>query len=358
MEIAISQATQLTLTVVAPSKAAIQKDSQSMRSTLTLLITLAFGLSTFLQTTNSHSADVRGLPSGALPPSVKGTFAYIDPSLSKLFEVDASGKVIWDYEIPKLGGDLAAGADIEWIASTNSFLFVVPGSGVYEVRKKDKNLIWSCKTPFISHDADRLPNGDTIFINAWDSDDAPIVTLVDSNCREKRTLFAKDLGLDPQKRRPASGESYSNTHINAIQVMSDDAWLISLRNYGQFILLSPDSKAIKKWGKTKKGHDPNLNQDGSIYFAQHGKEQALIHIRPNGSREVIFSPEEKKWTPLRTVQPIDNKYFLMTGSEVMGVVDTSGTVLWSLTIHGFQAQKGGRGNASFLYKAVFIPSKD
>lgn len=322
-----------------------------------LFITLCFVSQLFQLPRVAFAEELRGAASGNLPVGIDGTFAYIDPSISKLIEIDSTGRVVWDWVIPPLGGNLYSGADVEWLPTKESFLFVVPGSGVYEVSKRNKAITWQCKTEFISHDADRLPNGDTIFVNGWDSDDAPIVTLVDSNCTEKKKLYAKDLKLKTDDQRLASSEKYSNTHINAVQVLPDDTWLISLRNFNQFILLSSDFKVLKGWRKTRRGHDPLLTEDGSIFFAQHGKGQALLHIKPDRSREVIFTSTAPEWTPLRTIQLLRKEYFLITGSQSIGIVDKSGQLVWAIKLHGFQPQKGVRERGSpFIYKAVFIPS--
>ena len=301
------------------------------------------------------AADMRGVQSGTLPDGIKGTFAYIDPAASKLIEVDSTGKVLWDWDIPRLGGYLFEGADVEWIASSGSFLFVIPGSGVYEVSKRDRRLTWSCKTKFISHDADRLPNGDTIFVNAWDADDDPIVTVVDSACVEKKKLYAKQLGLNPEKRRNVSGESYSNTHINAIQVIDDGSWLLSLRNYNQIILFSTEKGVLKKWGKATRVHDPLWVGDGTLLHAKRNQNE-LVLIGADKSRRSLFASQDGDWAPLRTIQLIDKKYLLITGSQSVGIVDYDGKIHWSLKLAGFQPQRSRQPGAPFLYKAVFIPS--
>ena len=96
--------------------------------------------------------------------------AYINPSKGAIYEINQEGKITWSYAIPQKvigSGKLRKGADIEWIKETDRFLFVVPGAGIFEVNRK-KEIVWSYKTKFVSHDADRLQNGNTIFVNAWD----------------------------------------------------------------------------------------------------------------------------------------------------------------------------------------------
>ena len=47
----------------------------------------------------------------------------------------------------------------------NNILFVLPGNGVYEINR-NKEIVWFYKTTKVSHDADRLPNGNTLITTA------------------------------------------------------------------------------------------------------------------------------------------------------------------------------------------------
>ena len=102
----------------------------------------------------------------------EGRISYIDPIEGIIYEVDLNGFVTWKYKIPskiKNRGKLRSGADIEWLKESDNFLFVVPLGGIYEVNRR-KEIVWSYETKLVSHDADRLPNGNTIFVNAWDKE--------------------------------------------------------------------------------------------------------------------------------------------------------------------------------------------
>jgi len=91
-----------------------------------------------------------------------------DPSFPVIVEVDMTGKVVWSYNINiDLGTRNDAATDVEWIPATDTILFTRP-SGVYEVNR-NKEIVWSHQAP-ASHDADRLPNGNTLFAWGWGSD--------------------------------------------------------------------------------------------------------------------------------------------------------------------------------------------
>ena len=150
-----------------------------------------------------------------------GKVVFVDPQLSKLIELDLTGKVTWEYSIPfAWRGKLTAATDVEWLPASDNFLLAIPESGVFEINRQSQ-VVWQYKTKFISHDADRLPNGNTVFVNGWDADTDPIVTEVDSSGKVIFQLFAQQLGLDLSERRTNPAEPHSNTHTNAVHWIAE-----------------------------------------------------------------------------------------------------------------------------------------
>ncbi|MBC8182129.1 hypothetical protein H8E88_13520 [candidate division KSB1 bacterium] len=80
-----------------------------------------------------------------------------------IVELNMLGETIWEYKIPdNLKQFNQPGMDVELLANGN-ILFVLPRNGVYEI-DRDGNTIWSHLDDKISHDADRLANGNTIYV--------------------------------------------------------------------------------------------------------------------------------------------------------------------------------------------------
>ena len=133
------------------------------------LIFILFSLFSSFVYAKEKVGEVWALPDAAIP---EGRISYIDPKEGSIYEIDLNGFVTWKYKIPskiKNRRTLRKGADIEWLKESDSFLFVVPQVGIYEVNRQ-KEIVWSYETKLVSHDADRLPNGNTIFVQAWDKE--------------------------------------------------------------------------------------------------------------------------------------------------------------------------------------------
>src|SRR5690606_37450873 len=81
-------------------------------------------------------------------------------------EVDATGRVVWSYDVPaSLGRD--GGMDVEWVPAADTILFT-RRDGAYEVDRRGR-IVWRHEAPS-SHDADRLPNGNTLVVWGWGDD--------------------------------------------------------------------------------------------------------------------------------------------------------------------------------------------
>lgn len=307
----------------------------------------------------SIAGEIVGRVSGDFPLGLRGTIAYVDPQSAKVIEVDQRGetKTVWTIPISyQQGGSLFSGADIDWIASSQTYLVTIPRAAVIESTKAGE-IVWSHKSKYISHDADRLANGNTIFTNAWDGDRDPIVTEVSHAGFVVREIFAADLGLSKEDWKPSIGEAYSNTHANAVQVEANQDTIVSLRNYNMFVVLR-DGKVIERFTNIRLVHDPVATEYG-YFYARHGQTQWIgWQSRAGGERKKLFETEgSTRWAPLRSVQPLlNNKYILITGSTAIGILDSLGNLVWSLDLDGFTQQKNGRtAGAPFLFKAVFIP---
>lgn len=95
-------------------------------------------------------------------------FALAHPKNPRIVEVDMQGKVVWQYVLPEnLKQYTNPGFDVELLPD-NNILFVLPLKGVYEINRKG-NIVWSYLDKKVSHDADRLPNGNTLVV--WGGDD-------------------------------------------------------------------------------------------------------------------------------------------------------------------------------------------
>lgn len=128
---------------------------------------------------NTHVASVSAtptlMPRGTVDPDLQidvyetdlvwaGTTLLTEnhnPERRRIIEVNMLGEIIWEYVVPERGF-----TDAE-LLSNNNILYTVGGKGVYEIDRNGK-IVWSYLTSRVDHDADRLPNGNTIFVCADD----------------------------------------------------------------------------------------------------------------------------------------------------------------------------------------------
>lgn len=79
----------------------------------------------------------------------------------RIVGLNMKGESIREYALPSdLRRYTNPGFDVE-LLSNNTVLFVFPGKGIYEINRKGM-VIWSHLDKKVSHDADRLPNGNTL----------------------------------------------------------------------------------------------------------------------------------------------------------------------------------------------------
>ena len=80
----------------------------------------------------------------------------------RIIEVNMLGEVTWQYVLPEdLKQYTNPGQDVERLPNGNTLL-VMPGKGIVEVNNEGE-VVWSHMDERVSHDADRLINGNTLY---------------------------------------------------------------------------------------------------------------------------------------------------------------------------------------------------
>ena len=294
----------------------------------------------------------------------EGRISYIDPIEGIIYEVDLNGFVTWKYKIPskiKNRGKLRSGADIEWLKESDNFLFVVPLGGIYEVNRR-KEIVWSYETKLVSHDADRLPNGNTIFVNAWDKEgDNQVVEITP----EGDIIFEwkiSDSGVSCAHKTAncnlgkSEGKKYDYTHVNAVQKFEDGSFLVSLRNLNKVVLIDKNLKVVERYRRIRLVHDPLFMGDKIIAVARRlgliKRDRPPISSKSNS--KYVFKYSGNGYSFLRTNERISDEYILLTDTTHLLVFNlNSEKIVWKLKLNGFGDQKRNK-NLPFLYKAAWI----
>ena len=251
------------------------------------------------------------------------------------------------------------GADIEWLDKSDHFLFVVPGGGIYEINRK-KEIVWSYETDNVSHDADRLPNGNTIFVNAWDrkGDNQVVEITTDGKITFKWKISDSGVSCDhktadcyrPNRRGGPPGDY---THVNGIQKFEDGSFLVSLRNLHKVVLINQNLKVIQRHRRIRAVHDPRL-QDGKLIAVAKSKDDIKRRkaTTTKSDNSYIFKYQNEGYTFLRTNERISANLILLTDSTHLLVFDRdSKKIVWKLELLGFGDQREEK-HLPFVYKAA------
>lgn len=271
----------------------------------------------------------------------------------RIIEVNMLGEIIWEYDLPQeLKTYTNPGFDVEQLPNKN-ILFVLPGNGVYEVNR-NKQVVWSYKTTKISHDADRLPNGDTIFVygNNDTMSDAQ-VTEVNPQGVVVWTWYAKD----HFNRAPYSTIMKQGwTHTNAVSRLSNGDTLISPRNFNMVIEVNQAGDVVKTIGEgiMVDQHDPVLLENGDYLFANHGVPEKGIEMDKDGNVVWEYAITDSKQWPVRDVNRLSNGDTLIVSTSKIIEVNKDKTVVWSFAIKDTSRFVGTAGAGLGFYKAERI----
>jgi len=273
-------------------------------------------------------------------------------SRPRIIEVNMLGEIIWQYVVPSnLSQFNNPGFDVEPLPNGN-VLFVLPRNGVYEIDRNGKT-VWSYLTSKISHDADRLPNGNTLIVfGAMDKPEDPQIRELTPKGEIIWAWRAKD-HFDKSPYKDISEEGW--THTNAVSRLPNGNTLVSLRNFGLIAELDPQGSVIRTIGegKLQYPHDPQMLPNGIMLLANHNEPQRAIEIDPktgNVAWEFIM-PRQL----VRDANRLPNGNILITGSTRIAEVTRDGEIVWRLELKT-PLQKGegpGRG----FYKAERISAQ-
>lgn len=266
-----------------------------------------------------------------------------DSDNPRVVEMDMDGNIVWEYSLPdSLKQYTQPGFEAEVISSTDHILMVLPGKGIYEI-DRDGNIVWYHEDEKCSHDADRLPNGNTIYVYG-DND-------TKSDAQVKEVDSNGDLVWEWHASQDFDVEPYSNisdqgwTHTNAVTRLTNGNTLVGLRNLQLTAVVRPDGSLARTydWATLSNSadpdpHDPEVESDGTLLVALQNDSQYQ-------GFEINADDEEIMWTysreGLRTTRDCDrllNGNTLLVG--VMGTDDESvifevtpdGEIVWELRL--------------------------
>lgn len=290
-----------------------------------------------------------------------------DPKHFKVLEVNMKGEVVWEYEIPSelIKGQLV-GFDAELIDNGN-ILIVLSGSGVYEV-DREGNIVWSYLDAQVSHDADRLENGNTL-VN-FGNNDKKIDAAVKEISPDGEVVwdwFAKDVyGQSKFKDLEPNG---GWVHANGVQRLSNGNTMVSLRNFYLTAIIDKNGDLVEEFDWSKFGqdvdpHEPVIDEvnNSMLVCLQNDSEYVAVEIDML-TQETLWTYTNKNLRTARDCNKLANGNILITAVDNGGTksdqsddysaiieITPDGEIVWRLDLENFAAEK----SPGFFFKAERI----
>jgi len=305
-----------------------------------------------------------------------GTTLFFDihkPTRPRIIELDMQGRIVWEYVVPwYLKQNTNPGPDVEWLPN-NNILAMFPRKGVYEINRKG-DIVWSYKDRKISHDADRLPNGNTLVVfGASDQKRDAQVKEIDKKGKIVWAWHAKDY-FDKPPYKDISWQGW--THTNAVSRLPNGNTLISPRNFNLVVEVNPQGSVVRTIGEGVfySQHDPEVLPNGNILIANQNVPPLGLRGYPNASS---ISEKQPRWHqaielnpntgnivwqsfrfwrrdfPVRDADRLPNGNTLITTSSRLVEVTKEGEIVWELRVEVTETQPGERPMHGF-YKAERI----
>lgn len=334
---------------------------------------LVFAIALFLLPGAALAVDY-SVPVNVADKAFRGTTLFAetsDPKHPRLVEVDMAGKVVWEYAIPwsiVRGGSPGQAMDVEWIPATDTILFVMPFKGIYEVDRSGK-IVWEYRTKRVSHDADKLPNGNILYTFAWESPGDAEVTEITPDGKVVWQWVATD-HLDRSLRRcPGPIRRDGFCHVNGAIRLDNGLTRISLRNFNMVVEVDRSGKIVWRLDRLDNGrdirnvHDPRDTADGNIVLSTHGPQIVFILTREGRRVHKLRSPVIHL---VRSHQVLPNGNILATDAdklleltpdlaEIVWQLDKVGVQMGDVDTHGRKTKNDPREVG--FYKAERIPAR-
>jgi len=276
------------------------------------------------------------------------------PEQPRIIDVNMQGQIVWEYVLPQnLRRFTNPGFDVEWLPN-NNILLVLPLKGVYEI-SRDGDIVWSYLDKKVSHDADRLPNGNTLVVfGGRDQISDAQVKEIDPKARIVWAWYAKDhFCKSPYKDIYDEGW----THTNAAIRLPNGNTMVSLRNFNLVVEVDPHGSIVRTLGEGifRYQHDPEILPSGNILVANHRIPHRAIEVDPKTHR-IVWQSEmfERGAAPVRDADRLPNGNTLITGSTKIVEVTTEGEIVWQLTLKGVTLERPRERVRLGFYKAERI----
>jgi hypothetical protein len=269
---------------------------------------------------------------------------YHTANNARIVEVNMQGEIVWEYVLP---GDLQQftnpGFDIELLPS-NNILILLPNKGLYEIDRKG-NIVWSYLDSKVSHDVDRLPNGNTLInFGGEDQKDDAQVKEVNSKGEIVWSWHAKDsFNKPPYDTIYIKGFGW--THSNAVMRLPNGNTLVNFRNFNLTAEVNPQGVVVWQhdWSSIGQNpHDPVILPNGNILVCLPFKPDLVVEMNRNTNEivwEYIISKDQSNLGFARDADRLPNGNTLINDGRRLIEVSPAKEIVWQLTVESLREGK-------------------
>ena len=327
----------------------------TFRVLILLLIFLISNQSQAEQLFTTHIAD---------PSMDKRAIALVDTitKTPRLIEINTEGMLTWSWDIPSEMIDdkaICRGSDVKYVSSDDSFIITIPHFGAVAVQRDGTHKIL-VRDSEIDHDIHVFKNGSILFPRGFVDKGEHNFAIKDSNGKHIWSWDASDhigsrkeyWGSTCKIREESWNKKGSKdwAHANAIEVLDNGNYLLSLRNFSAFFEVDTEGKILKEYRGHVGNHEPKVYKDGFVLAdrncigdnkSNYKELNAIKILDSNGKTVETLLEGQHLFT--RGIEVLENERLFITTISSLMEIDSNGEVYFKAVLKGLSPELESEG---------------
>ena len=298
------------------------------------------------------------------PSMDKRAIALVDTitKTPRLIEINTQGKVTWSWDIPSEMIDdraICRGSDVKYVSSDDSFIITVPQFGAVAVQRDGTHKIL-VRDSEIDHDIHVFKNGSILFPRGFVDKGEDNFAIKDSNGNQ---IWSWDASDHIGSRKPYWGStckirekswnkkgSKDWAHANAIEVLDNGNYLLSLRNLSAFFEVDPEGRILKEYKGHVGVHEPKVYKDGFVLADRNCTRDSKSNYKEfnaikilDGNGKTVKILLEGQHLFARGIEVLANERLFITTISSLMEIDTNGKVYFKAVLKGLNPELESEG---------------